>query len=589
MELVRNPFRKAAAGTAWDPPVADLPSLNQKAFSQVLGLLHQVAGDGNSFAMALFGEAGSGKTHLLGRLQRHCAELGGRPFVALRMDCAPSRIWRHIRAEFVNSLQRGQRDTWRELLRERQDKIEAVSSGNLRRVLRHIANGHHQLDAMDWLRGAPLSQATLERLDLGDAVTEFDEESEDAARAVVLDLAQFLAPAPILLAIDQLEAIQSHPADMVAFAQLGKACSTLIDSTRNVALLLCIQEAFLTDFHNALRQADRDRLLQERASLPRIGFAEARELVLLRLAGFEQLSERWPVDLEALRAQLTPSGDVVRRVLHVAAALFDASHGVPPPKPLDTKQYLADKFDSIRDHALDSYSFARVDHILTDGMRLLLHSGGWTLEESPPHLPGPVISARKGSQRRHLVMMNDAEARTLPPKLKKILQHPEVVPEVAILRDQALGVSAQAKATHALIGDFKNRQGKFLSLQQDAIAALEAMAKLLREARERNLMVNGEALGDVFVEQWLRDNLPEPIAALERELELDGPSVNLSLEGLSAFLRGALVATMEEAATATGITPQQVEEFARNHPEQFFVFGGDTPVVAARVVSAGGE
>jgi hypothetical protein len=186
-------------------------------------------------------------------------------------------------------------------------------------------------------------------------------------------------------------------------------------------------------------------------------------------------------------------------------------------------------------------------------------------------------------------MMNDAEARTLPPKLKKILQHPEVVPEVAILRDQALGVSAQAKATHALIGDFKNRQGKFLSLQQDAIAALEAMAKLLREARERNLMVNGEALGDVFVEQWLRDNLPEPIAALERELELDGPSVNLSLEGLSAFLRGALVATMEEAATATGITPQQVEEFARNHPEQFFVFGGDTPVVAARVVSAGGE
>jgi hypothetical protein len=586
MDLVRNPFRHAAAGSAWEEPLADMPSLNQKAFERALTLLHQVQADGYSAALVVMGEAGSGKTHLLGRLQRHCAELGGRPFVAMRTDCAPSRIWRHIRNEFVESLRRGQRGTWMQLLHERRESIEEVPIGNLRRVLWHLADGRHPYDALDWLRGAALSKASLERMDLGEAEFEVDEEAEDEARAIVVALAHFLAPAPILLCLDQVEAIQSHPGDTSALFQLGKACGGLVDLTKNVALILCVQEAFLVSLHEAMRQADRDRVLQDRTSLPRIGQAEARELVQLRLKATENVSDRWPVDLEELNRRIPAGGEIARRVLHQAAALFDAGIGRPAPRKQTTEEYLREQLDRMEELALDGYSAARTDHVLTSGLPLLMHMGGWTREESPKNLPGPVVSMRKGVEARHVVMMNETEARSLPVKLKKILQRKDGMGEVAVLRDATLGISAQAKATHGYLEDLQSEGGKFLPVQRKALVALEAMRKLIHEARERALLLDGEALSDVFVESWLRTNLPEPLKDLERSLEGDAVLRDLRVDGIAAYLAEKKMAKISEVAEAVGLSIEQVEDCARYHSEQFLCFAGPCPVVAARVAAA---
>jgi Ni2+-binding GTPase involved in maturation of urease and hydrogenase len=68
-----NPFVSSSVGDPWSNPFPDVPSIYAREYEQICRLLEQKKRNPNeNFACLVTGEAGSGKTHLIGRLLEFC-------------------------------------------------------------------------------------------------------------------------------------------------------------------------------------------------------------------------------------------------------------------------------------------------------------------------------------------------------------------------------------------------------------------------------------------------------------------------------------------------------------------------------------
>ena len=106
ISLLPNPFARDVVGSPLDDAKADVPRINQAASEKCLQLVDRVAAQRESESLLLFGEPGSGKTHLLSRLRAHLDRYQAqRPvlFVSLRMQTSASMIWRFVRREMAGA------------------------------------------------------------------------------------------------------------------------------------------------------------------------------------------------------------------------------------------------------------------------------------------------------------------------------------------------------------------------------------------------------------------------------------------------------------------------------------------------------
>jgi chromosomal replication initiation ATPase DnaA len=102
---VINPFRNTIVADPWNPGIVDVYEINAGAFQLCCQALDRVRAEGRSTSVLLYGEAGSGKTHLLARLRSYLKDQAQLfIFVAVRLHTSPNRLWRHIRKSFVESL-----------------------------------------------------------------------------------------------------------------------------------------------------------------------------------------------------------------------------------------------------------------------------------------------------------------------------------------------------------------------------------------------------------------------------------------------------------------------------------------------------
>ncbi len=181
LSQIPNPFTGSAVGSVWDSEGVDEPSIHSTVFEHLRDMVAASCNGVKDRCVILYGNAGSGKTHLMRRLRLRLQtpDAGCRAaFSWIRMQTSPAMMWRHLRRQIVNDLcseDFGGRRQIDELLAENHSKIDGVKSRSLATVLEHLAHRRNQRDARAWLAGERLPDAALAALGL--PVDEGDEEA----------------------------------------------------------------------------------------------------------------------------------------------------------------------------------------------------------------------------------------------------------------------------------------------------------------------------------------------------------------------------------------------------------------------------
>ncbi len=252
LALPANPFRTTVVTDPWQHLPGDVREIHAAAFEACRRALVHVQAAGRSTSLLVFGEAGSGKTHLLARLRGYLFENATSPpcpprrgaegglerevhaeheavFVAVRLQTAARMIWRYVRGRLVDDFLRPRRDgltqlewlllrrlaefrpaegdihAWWEWLkaaypapgdlqRELDGPFDELSAAaRLRRdtciVLGHLLAGRARRDAKAWLRGESLPEEVLSGLQLAaESGTGEEDNEEHLARETILEL-----------------------------------------------------------------------------------------------------------------------------------------------------------------------------------------------------------------------------------------------------------------------------------------------------------------------------------------------------------------------------------------------------------------
>jgi hypothetical protein len=595
MPVIPNPFSDAAVGSVWDSATVDVPRIHAEVSDSLLKMVEERERGHHHRCVMLYGDAGSGKTHVLRRLRLTFEEDTSRivPFSWVRMQTSPSMMWRHVRRNVADDLARRpfRNATQLQLLLDQgRDRLDAIRDRDLAVVLEHLAEGRFRRDARAWLAGSSLPESALEAMGL--AVPDAEEESlEDESRRIVYALAAFLAPTPLVLCLDQLEALQTHPGDKTGLFAIGKLLAALHDDVPNAVVIGCVQVGLVAELAATLSRAEQDRY-QPKGLLPLSG-ADVRALVRARLNSSHELaalrpasaSEFWPIEFSRLEPLIgSREGVTARRIIFECEQMFREAQSLP----LDTtslEDRLAQKLEERAAAAAAEISADTSSSVLSDGLPRLLHLRGASVVR--PGLPRWIdhISVAPDGRRTGVVLANEPP-RTLWRKLDRIAR--EWNPgeyELVIVRDGMNPLKPTAAGSTLRLRELERRGARVSSPSREALVALDAVRRLLADVESGDLTYRGERVGVATVEDWVRRNLGE--SAEELLDELTGPAVNrpgdrLRLE-LATYLSDQKLASVAEAASALEWTPQQVENCAHQNPDQFGILAGIEPAVFERV------
>jgi hypothetical protein len=615
LALIPNPFEHTVVADPWDESSEDVQQINRSAFEKCLALVDGVrarasAGQHGSTSLVLTGEPGTGKTHLLARIRRHFDRLMGPTgssldqsaiFIGIRLNTTPALLWRHVRSGMVSSLLRP-RATGPPVLRclitgspgQRLDQVENL---NLATALEAYRDSHYVLQVSAWLRGEILPQAVLERLSLtpGDS----EEMEQNTAFRVVEQLCRLIHPIPVIFCFDQIEAIQAHPEDRHSLIELGKIIADLHDCSKNVVIVTCMQTSFLDYLKDVVRGANADRWLNKNlGSLQRLKWDEACALVESRMNADQQLRELranrpklWPLPEAELKKSLEDGAITARKLLYRAKELFDqaVAAGIKPPVSLE--ESLRGQVDEYQQKAEQQDDPSDWNNSIANGLPLLLHLAGTTPEERQPGQPAWLDLSWKGNGTTGVVLCNQPHASALANRLRKINQewNPSTLPRLLLLRDERLGISKTAKASHQYLEELQNKGAVWVNPSAEAVAALEAMRRLLADAQSGDSSYNGESVAPGTVESWMRNSMPSAVRELLRVLLGDRVQTDQveAAEALADYLAGRCVVSITGAAADLQIPEGELIQLARDHASRFGLLEGP-PAVLFRMASPAG-
>jgi hypothetical protein len=634
LAALANPFRDNVVQDAWQTTV-DLREIHAEAFQACLDGI-DCAARGVPDSLVIYGVAGSGKTHLLGRLQRYLAETARSApdavlrcvFSFVRLQTSRQLLWQHVRRrmavdlmrreEGLTQLQRlvahqlavldgrGPRAGLLELRVLRAEDEQALLQHlddmgtrlglprDLCVALEHLVFNRNVRDVSAWLAGDGLPEHVSSALGLGGEV---DEDREDVAKRVVTALCRLAGETlPIVFCFDQVESLQRTRDDLEAFFAFARMAADLCDADANVFLITCLQSAFLEQFRKAVRDADWQRIARRSVQLDDLTRSLVEKLLKLRLEAHAELAPLrtshtkepfYPLDAGFVGQLALESPCVARRVLALAAREFEAKQLGRRPEGEGTRsvaEFLGRELEARQQERLPELKPSETGSILSRGAPLLAELVGAEVVEKDPQHADMVFA---GPRPVALSIRNETDGRSLTPKLKTLLAHTprkDGAP-VVILRDPRLTLSKTAAKAREHLDALRSRGAAFIEPTIEALAAIDALASILGDAKSGDL-ADDEAppLDASAVLNWLRSlrahPILEPVEELVTSIFGNGSAPPDDLEAdLVSLLSQEHVLEVEGAAKVLGVTAEAALQCARKATAHCLVLVGPPTIL----------
>lgn len=624
-----NPFRDNIVQDAWQNP-ADVAEIHASVFQACLTGIDS-ATRGVPDSLLVYGPAGSGKTHLLTRLQRHLAETAAAApdrvlrcvFVFVRLQTSPSLLWQHVRKRLAADLMRRDQGVTQlqRLVAHQMSLADGVSprarvmrlrvlSGadqdtlidylarvaqalNLARdlhiVLEHLVCGRYLRDAFAWLAGESLPENVLAQLGVGPDVIE---DRESTARDIVTALCRLAGETlPMVFCFDQVEALQRGIEDRDAFFRFGRMAADLCDADPNVFLITCLQSSYLDVLNSCVRGADRDRMAKREIVLQDLSRAQVESLLLARL---NQLTDRSSFGC----SRFAPFGDafiddlalsvpyVARQALANAARLFDELRFGEHPLRSDDTVFLRAAFESRRSHAIRESTPSETERLLLQGLQAMS-----VLRDVRAYVPEPrsadfvIAGASDESTRVAVEICNEADGRSLGPRLKRILASSPRADgaRTVLLRDPRLPIGKSATKTREYLKTLQERGVGLIEPTVEALAALAALGALLADAKSGDLADEGMTISEPRLVEWLRsfgkDLAMEPVVELVDALVGPPEPADTAAEDMAELLARKRIVDVETASAHLDIPAARIIELARRFTQRFLLLEGPPEVI----------
>jgi hypothetical protein len=627
LAAIPNPFRQTIVKDAWES-LQDVPEVHAQAFETCCRAFEDVRTSRHCDSVLLHGAAGSGKTHLLSRLQRHWTaspgqggsdEIGRCVFLYCRLQTSPHRLWQHLRKTFVEDLlhrfpdgttqlQRlaacrfaaGDRNKrrppsmwlkwithpanrdhsgWKKILLPWLEQ-EARIGFSLQRVLYHLITGHHVLEAGAWLKGEDrLPEEAVALMGIGQ-----DEEgqTEDSAREMVLALCRLASPLmPVTFCFDQIEALQTSKNDEESLFLFGQMGASLFNSSNNALLISCIQSSVLDAFKASIREADFDRIAQRQETLNPLDKKLARLLVQSRMKWSEELAPLrskhphkplWPMEANDLDTLLGSSpAQTARKIISSAASLFEKLQTGQAPQLRDEREFLKKEFEQRRAEAL-AQGEAESVVTLAHGLPLLAQTlGGHWLKQTQPDRDIDLLLSH-GDKQVALSLCNQENMKSLAARLKRLedwhSRHKEI--KMVLIRDDRLPMSRTAVVTRSRLESLSAKGVSLCRPDVEILAALQALRSLLSDARSGDLHDGGETIAPKTVEEWLSRNPDSGLIAFFGEVigasETPEESDPDLMNSILDVLKKRKVVELEKLAEELRQDPRLIEDIVKRHP-----------------------
>lgn len=541
--FLANPFRDAVVQDAWQTPT-DVPEIHHRAFCECRTVI-ETASRGVPDSLLLYGPAGAGKTHLLTRLQRHlhqrqAEDPEGRQhcvFVFVRLQTSSQLLWQHVRRRFASDLTRRDQGSSQierllghrlcvspaelrtlrklspELLLQEIDAMResAQLPRELAVVIEHLVFDRKARDASAWLMGESLPESTLAELGLGPDLTV---DREQAAREMVTLLCRLAATTmPVVFCFDQIEALQRNSDDREAFFHFAQMAADLHDSAPSVGLITCLQSAVLDQFKCAVRQADFQRIAKRHAVLHSLTRHQVSALVLSRLELQPALREHagdqpyYPFTSVFVSNLADEAPSVPRRILNQCAREFDELQAQGVDAEVSIEEFLTAELLERRLQALQAGLDGEALRILTHALPVIAGSCG--AEVRAVDLEGADWVIEYRGRAVAVTVRNEADGRTLNPKLKALLDHSprrDGAPWV-LLRDPGLSLSKAAVRTRERLNELEAKGARVVEPSLETLATLDALQSLLGDAKSGDLARAGDAVDVSEVLAWLKAGL----------------------------------------------------------------------------------
>ena len=601
LSTVHNPFLTQVVADPWARAEADVPQIHQQVFELCHDLVEEVAQGAGSTCMLIFGEAGSGKTHLLSRLRDHLEMHSEAVFVSVRLQTVAPRIWRHIRRALVSDLLRETAPgvTRLERLLERIGPAEALQeklglSFGLLTVLTHFRENRYRAQCAAWLRGEALPEPMIEKLGLANDETE-ELSLEDQANQAVLHLCRMVAPLPVVFCFDQVEALETVPGDLTGLHAFGKAVVDLHAELSNLAAISSMQSSFAVRLEEKLDRYIFDRLSLHRAELHPLSWKQGAEVLrkrldsdpaLVQLRSEQRLAPLWPLHEGTLK-ELFGASDLctARRLIHDAAERFEAARGAMLPDRRTVAEFLADEFAARREKALSNPP-EDIEELLLTALPILLEF----MAQRAPSISLAGGTAQPAGREGLVQVLNQRHLSAVATRLKKIEQSWDPVhdPPLILLRDARRTISPKAKKTREIIERLEAGGAALVQPSAEVVATLEALRSLHADAQSGNLVHRGEIVATPALREWFATNVPPVLEDFLEELKPKAGKDRF-VSDLLDFLQLHSIVKLEEAAQAVHVTPEVLAEYARHHPVQLGYLAGPPAVLFRAVPGRAGD
>jgi hypothetical protein len=578
-------------------------------------------------------------------------------FISAQLQTSAKMIWRHLRRRLAadllrrestavtqferllmhqltkNNLAADNGQAWLEQVRKEAHGAEKLAEAldqlfdridsrgqigyKLRQVIAALLLKKHFSEASAWLRGESLPKASLQKLGIDSSAGNDEEAGEaegqdDQDSYVVFGLCSLAtAELPLIICFDQIEALQTSADDRAGLVAFGQMVYDLHAFTQHLLLISCIQSAFYDQLGQAVRQADfaRIRAFAE-VTLNPLTREEALQLVAARLDALPELGQLrgqqanplWPLQEAEISSVFTATGTTARRLLFHCADLYEAHRptavaGDPsqlPPVPVN--QFLDQELEKRRQQALEESEPAETEEIIKHGLLEAIHLAGNNWQQQEQGLPSEVDTLFAGLGGR--VAVSVCNSRHWPSLVKKLSRlnaqmDKKQTDKLVLLRDGRLPIGSTAVKTRFLREQLIQKGARWIEPSVEALAALDALRRLLADARSGDLANRGETVELKTVQDWFAANLTTELRDLLEEVLPTDPGKppiiidDWSLyEDIAELLQRHQVISVAKAAAHLERAEVEIAECAQQHAHQLGLLG-EPPAVLFRLVSAG--